>query len=47
MKTKIVYVLVSDEKDLYLEQAWLAVDALRHHDPRADVVVVMDDRAER
>lgn len=47
MKTKIVYVLVSDEKDLYLEQAWLSVYSLRLHNPTAYVVVLMDDNTER
>lgn len=47
MKTKIVYVLVSDERDLYLEQAWLSLYSLRLHNPTTHVVVLVDDNTER
>lgn len=46
MKTKIVYVLVSSETDLYLEQAWLSLYSLRLHNPNAHVVILMDDYTE-
>ena len=35
MKTKIVYVVVSDTTDIYLEQALLSVFSLRKHNPNA------------
>lgn len=42
MKTKIVYVVVSDEKDIFLEQALLSVFSLRKHNPDAYVELVID-----
>lgn len=42
MKTKIVYVLVSDEKDLYLEQAIVSAFSVRIYNPDAFVEVVVD-----
>lgn len=42
MKTKIVYSLVSSEKDFYLEQLLLSLISLRHYNPSANVTVVMD-----
>lgn len=43
MTTKIVYVLVSSPKDIYLEQAQLSIFTLRQHTPKAYVIVVVDD----
>lgn len=42
MKTKIVYVVTSDETDVYLEQALLSVFSLRKHNPSAFVELVVD-----
>ena len=42
MKTKIVYVVTSDETDVYLEQALLSVFSLRRHNPNAYVELVVD-----
>ena len=42
MKTKIVYVVSSNEKDIYLEQALLSVFSLRQHNPNAHVELVVD-----
>ena len=42
MKTKIVYVVISDETDIYLEQALLSVFSLRKHNPNAYVELVVD-----
>ena len=48
MKTKIVYVLVSLESDIYLEQAWVSIFSLRHFNKEVAVEIVCDDRtAER
>lgn len=44
MKTKIVYVLVSSEDDIYLEQAWASIFSLRHFNQDVNVVEVCDDR---
>lgn len=43
MKTKIVYVLVSDITDFYLEQALISIFSLRYYNPNAYVEVVVDD----
>lgn len=42
MRTKIVYVVTSDETDVYLEQALLSVFSLRKHNPNAYVELVVD-----
>jgi hypothetical protein len=42
MKTKIVYVVVSDETDIYLEQALLSIFSLRKYNPNAYVELVVD-----
>jgi len=42
MKTKIVYIVVSDKSDNYLEQALLSVFSLRKHNPEATVELVID-----
>lgn len=42
MKTKIVYCLVSNEKDFYLEQAWISIYSLRRFNPGATVLLVVD-----
>lgn len=44
MRTKIVYVLVSSDADIYYEQALLSVWSARYHNPTAHIAVVMDDR---
>lgn len=42
MKTKIVYVLVSDDKDFYLEQAWVSILSVRHHMKDAHISLLID-----
>jgi len=42
MKTKIVYVVTSDETDVYLEQTLLSVFSLRKYNPDAYVELVVD-----
>ena len=42
MKTQIVYVLVSSEKDVFLEELWISVYSLRQYHPEATVNVVAD-----
>ena len=44
MKTKFVYVLVSSDNDIYLEQAWVSIFSLRHFNKDAEVVIICDDR---
>ena len=44
MKTKIVYVLVSDSSDYYYEQALISVTSARMWNSDAEIVVVVDDR---
>lgn len=43
MKTKIVYVLVSSEKDIFLEQTLLSMISLKMHQPDAPVTLVVDN----
>lgn len=43
MKTKIVYVLVSNETDIYYEQVLLSAWSARYYNPTAHITVVMDD----
>lgn len=42
MKTKIVYVLTSDDSDIYLEQSYVSIYTLRKHNPDAYVVLIVD-----
>ncbi len=42
MKTKIVYIIVSDEKDCYLEQALISVWSAQLHTPKAYITLVVD-----
>lgn len=44
MKTKIVYVITSNEKDIYLEQTYLSVYSLRMHEKDAHVVLLTDNK---
>ena len=43
MKTQIVYVLVSSEKDVFLEELWVSVWSLRQYEPDVIVNVVVDE----
>ena len=40
MKTKIIYVLVSNENDCYLEQALVSIYSLRLYNPDANLLLV-------
>lgn len=44
MKTKLVYVLVSTDNDLYWEQALLSVFSARYHNPGAEIILITDDK---
>lgn len=44
MITKIVYVITSNEKDIYLEQTYLSVYSLRMHEKDAHVVLLTDNK---
>lgn len=43
MKTQIVYVLVSSEKDVFLEELWVSVWSLRQYEPDVTVNVIVDE----
>ena len=43
MRTKIVYVVTSNEDDYYLEQTLLSILSLRIHNPSATVILIVDD----
>lgn len=47
MKTKALYVLVSNDEDLYLEQAFISISSLKRHNPDMFVVVLMDDKTSK
>lgn len=44
MKTKLVYVLISTDADIYYEQVLLSAWSARSSNPTAHIAVVMDDR---
>ena len=46
MKTKIVYAVVSDEKDVYMEEVFLSTYSLRRHNPDAFVELVVDSKTD-
>lgn len=43
MKTQVVYVLTSTEKDIYLEQAYVSMCSLKHYVPNAHIVLLTDN----
>ena len=43
MKTQIVYVLVSSEKDVFLEELWVSVWSLKRYEPDVTVNVIVDE----
>ncbi|WP_051220396.1 putative nucleotide-diphospho-sugar transferase [Prevotella sp. AGR2160] len=45
MKTKILYVLTSTEKDIYLEQAYVSMASAKHHMPDCHIVLLVDDQS--
>jgi len=47
MDTQIVYVVVSDSTDCYLEQAMLSLHSLRVHTPSARVILITDCATDR
>lgn len=42
MNTKFVYVVVSNEKDIYLEQAWVSAYSARYYNPEATIILITD-----
>ena len=44
MKTKILYILVSSEQDIYLEQARISIASIRFHMCNAHIVLLTDDQ---
>ena len=47
MNTKIVYVLVSSEDDIYLEQAYVSMASVKHHMPDAHICLLTDKLSEK
>ena len=43
MKTKAAYVLTCSEGDRYLEQAWMSIWSLKHHNSTIQVALVVDE----
>jgi hypothetical protein len=46
MNTKIVYALVSNESDIYLEQTLLSAYSARIHMPDVEIILIIDDLTE-
>lgn len=46
MKTKIVYVLVSSPKDIYLEQAYISMYSVKYYMPDAHITLLTDKQTE-
>ena len=46
MKTKIVYCIVSNDQDIYLEQAWVSIYTLKNYSPEAEVFLIVDKETE-
>ena len=46
MHTRFVYVLVSTPQDLFYEQTLVSVSSLKHYNPTAKVVLVVDDKTD-
>lgn len=44
MKTKLVYVLVSTENDIYLEQAYVSMLSAKHHMPDVHITLLTDSK---
>lgn len=47
MKTTIVYVLVSSSNDVYLEQSFVSIFTMRHYNPNANIILLVDDNTAR
>lgn len=47
MNTKIVYAVVSNEKDVYLEQTLVSVYSLRLYNPQAHVILAIDEDTDK
>lgn len=47
MNTKLLYVLVSDESDIYLEQASVSMFSARLHNPQIHITLLMDDLTDK
>lgn len=47
MRTQIVYTLISEEKDIFLEQALVSAYSCRLHNPDAKIILIVDDATNR
>ena len=47
MKTKLLYILVSSQTDIYLEQAYISISSVRHHMGRNVRVCLLTDNQTR
>lgn len=47
MKTKVVYILVSNEKDYYLEQALVSIYSFRLYNSNAELLLVVDEETSK
>lgn len=43
MKTKIVYVVISGEQDIYFEQVWASAWSMKHYNPKAHILLLTDE----
>lgn len=47
MHTKLVYVVISNYKDIYLEQAWVSAYSARYHNPDSYIIFVTDEETKK
>ena len=44
---KFLYILTSNEKDIYYEQTLVSVLSLRHYNPQAFITLLVDDKTDK
>ena len=42
MKTNVVYVVISEQKDIYFEQVWASAWSLKYHNPDTLITLLTD-----
>lgn len=47
MNTKLVYVVISNDQDIYLEQAWASAYSARYYNPNAYIVFFTDEETKK
>ena len=47
MRTKVVYIVISRDKDIYFEQVWASAGSLKHLNPNAYILVLTDEETRK